>query len=118
MANEIRYYILNFFHVLCVITTISFVAWCIKEYTLDHDYSETKFATFHQTLDDIYPSLTICDEIPFRQAKVEAYFRNHPVLGKTFGKSEKSYEQAYGTRDSKILTSYQQFLRDIGYSIS
>ena len=110
MISTIRNDVLNFFHILCVITTIGLVAWCIHEYTLDHDYSETRFGNFHQTLDDIYPSLTICDEDPFLPAKHDVYLRNVPIIGKKFKQSENSFEEASGKWSSKILFSYNLFL--------
>ena len=65
MASEKFISSRNLFHVICLITTIIFVAWCFNEYFLDHDYSETRFAGFHETSEDIHPSLTICNSDPY-----------------------------------------------------
>ena len=88
--------ILKLFHVACVITTIALVGWCIKQYSLDYDYTETTFATFHQTEDDIYPSITICNMSPYLEEKVYEHFSNLPIEWKGGPKS--------------IHTSYKNFL--------
>ena len=62
------------------------VGWCIREYSLDHDYTETTFASFHETSDDIYPSVTICDMDPMMEEKYDAVFRKTPVIKKVYKK--------------------------------
>ena len=102
--------ILKLFHVFCILTTIAFVCWCINEYSLDHDYTETTFSTFHQTIDDIYPSITICNMNPFLERKIDSHFRNLPVIGEVYKLYEKSSASGLGEYTSKILHSYQFFL--------
>ena len=94
--------LLNLFHILCIFTTTGFVGWCIHEYLLDHDYTETTFATFHETSNDIYPSITICDMDPF----VEEKFDDHLKSMKEIGTMIKSSNDL-----SKFLLSYKLFLK-------
>ena len=91
---------LKLFHTICLLTTIAFVAWCISEYTLDNDYTQTKFATFHRTVEDIYPSVTICVQDPYVRDKYDSYLRSLPILGKAVD----------GSYQSKILNSYKLFI--------
>ena len=137
MATWIPKVFLNIFHVLCVITTIGFVGWCINEYSLDHDYSETTFATFHETLDDMYPSITVCVGKPVIGEKINLDLvkkLNLSIFAKTFESVGKSYEKQlnknfllkdvanaewentyhdwYNMMDnSQLFSSYMQFLR-------
>ena len=64
---------------VCVLTTGILVSWCIWEYSVDHDFTEMKFTKFHQNLDDIYPSITICDKKPFMKSKVLQLMTNLPI---------------------------------------
>ena len=99
--NSSRTCSLRFFHAICLFTTIAFVGWCINEYTLDNDYTQTKFATFHQTAEDIYPSITICIQDPYIKNKYDSHFRSLPIIG----------EAADGSlSESRILHSYKLFL--------
>ena len=96
MFNSIHSCASNSFHTICLFTAIIFVAWCINEYSLDNDYPVIKFATFHETSKDLYPSITICDHDPYIREKYEPYFKNLPIIGKA----------ADGSHQSKILGSY------------
>ena len=51
---------------LCVIITIVLTSMCIYQYQLDSDVTNIQLRKFHETDDDIYPSITLCDEDPFR----------------------------------------------------
>ena len=53
------------------------VFWCIFEYSLDRDFTEIKFRKFHETPDDIYPSLTICDNAPFESTPAKERYKSH-----------------------------------------
>ena len=99
MNSSSRTCSLRFFHAICLFTTIAFVAWCINEYSLDNDYTQTKFATFHQTAEDIYPSITVCIQDPYRRDKYKSYFRSLPIIGDTVDGSRES--------DEMILNSYK-----------
>ena len=101
MSSSSRTCSLRFFHAICLFTTIAFVAWCINEYSLDNDYTQSKFATFHETAEDIYPSITICIQDPYIKSKYNSYFRSLPIIG----------EAADGSlSESKILHSYKMFI--------
>ena len=62
------------FDIICCLAAIFAVCWCINEYSQDHDFAEIKFQKFQRTPDDIYPSITICDENPFVTKSFEEYF--------------------------------------------
>ena len=88
MVNEVPKSFLNLFHIFCLATTIGFIGWCISEYSLDHDYTETTFASFHETPDDIYPSVTICDMDPMMEEKYDVKFRKIPIIKEVYGKRQ------------------------------
>ena len=39
---------------------------CIYEFNLNNDIAQINYKTFHETPDDIYPSITLCVKMPFR----------------------------------------------------
>ena len=99
MAIGIPKIFVKVFHVFCVMTTVGFVGWCINEYSLDHDYTETTFATFHETLDDMYPSITLCDTQPVIGEKFNLDLvrkLNLSILAETFENVGKGYEKQLG----------------------
>ena len=53
------------YYVLCVFVAISLTSWCIHEYHLDKDISNIVLRKFHDTEDDIHPSITLCRKDPF-----------------------------------------------------
>ena len=65
------------FHVLCIFATVGLVSWCTYEYSLDHDFTEIKFRKFHESTDDIYPSITICDQAPFESTPAKERFKSY-----------------------------------------
>ena len=113
MVNEVPKSFLNLFHIFCLATTIGFVGWCIREYYLDHDYTETTFASFHETSDDIYPSVTICDMDPMMEEKYDAIFRKTPVIKKVYRKGQDidiNDSEAGATLASGTVAYYKDFL--------
>ena len=54
------------YHALCVVITIVLTSWCIYEYQLDGDVTNISLRKYHETNDDFYPSITLCDKDPFR----------------------------------------------------
>lgn len=116
MASDNRNYFLNLFHIVCVLTTIGFVGWCINEYSMDHDYTETTFASFQATPEDIYPSITICDMDPFVEDKYEEQLRSIPNIGNFF-EASKTLNDVFGIHQSKALFSYKLFLNGANESL-
>lgn len=53
---------------ICVFVTIILTSWCIYEYMLDPEVSNIMLRKFHETPDDIQPSITLCDKDPFKQS--------------------------------------------------
>jgi hypothetical protein len=66
----------NIFRGICVICTISLTCWCIFEYTLNDDLVQIFYKEFHETQEDIYPSVTFCLRNPFLQDKLIKYDPN------------------------------------------
>jgi hypothetical protein len=56
----------KFYHALCLLAAFILVSWCISEYRLDNDVTQIMLRRFHETVDDIHPSITLCDVDPFR----------------------------------------------------
>ena len=62
---------MRFHRIVCAFLAISLVLWCYSEYQKDHDVTEIMLRTFHETSDDILPSITICHKNPFGYHNVE-----------------------------------------------
>ena len=63
MAEYITY--TQTYYVLCAFVAIALTSWCIHEYHLDKDVSNIMLRKFHDTEDDIHPSITLCRKDPF-----------------------------------------------------
>ena len=59
------------YHILCVLTTVGILVWCLYMYDLDEDTSQVDFKRYHETEDDLYPSLTLCLKDPFDDSKLK-----------------------------------------------
>ena len=66
----------NLFWGICVLCTITLSSWCLFEYTLDEDLAQIAYKEFHQTQEDIYPSVTFCLRNPFLKNKLLTYDPN------------------------------------------
>ena len=53
------------FHFICLCGTISVVCYCFYQYTLDEDVSLIDFKIFHDNMDALYPTTTLCFYNPF-----------------------------------------------------
>ena len=67
------------YHIICLLVTIALVTWASYEYSLNEDETQIHINQFHQTAEDIYPSITICIDDPFIERKLKEI---HPVLTK------------------------------------
>ena len=54
-----------------MLIAVGFVFWCWLEHRTDHDVTEIMLRRFHETNDDIFPSITICDKDPFRYYRTD-----------------------------------------------
>ena len=68
MANE-THGIEKVFYVLCVLVAMALTCWCLYEYHLDRDVTDIMLHKFHDTSDDLLPSITLCDKDPFQAYK-------------------------------------------------
>ena len=64
------------FHMICLISAVVLVSWCIHQYRLDLDITEIKLRKYHDHSDDIHPSLTVCYKTPFLDRKFVKYNKN------------------------------------------
>ena len=62
---------MRFHRIVCALLAISLVLWCYSEYQKDHDVTEIMLRTFHESSDDILPSITICHKNPFGYHNVD-----------------------------------------------
>ena len=105
------------FHIICVLTTIGLVIWCIHEYRLDHDFTETKFKKFHETDEDMYPSFTICNSDPVdKKVSLQSlhYIRTLPITTKEISNEEffTFYNRVYA-----IWINFMYFIGGNSYSL-
>ena len=49
----------------CILMTIILISWCAYKYLLDDDVTLINFKPFHDTDNDIYPSVMLCFYNPF-----------------------------------------------------
>ena len=73
-------FIIRAYHIFCLIVAITLTSWCIYEYSMDRDVTEIRLRKFHETNNDIHPSITICSRSPFLKEKYRIYIKNHPQL--------------------------------------
>ena len=64
------------YRTLCLLATIVLVSWCIYEYSMDRDVTEIKLQQYHETSDDIYPSITICSTVVFLKEKYTKHIKS------------------------------------------
>ena len=58
--------IINFLcHAICIIVVIIYALSNIYSFLQNEDLCEISFKKFHNTEEDIYPSMTICQNTPF-----------------------------------------------------
>ena len=69
------------FHVLCILTTMSLVLWCIYEFSKNEDICEILFKRFHQDDESMYPDLTFCVADQLDQKKLKKYNENFTTKG-------------------------------------
>ena len=80
MENAKYKYIVRAYHISCLVVAISLTSWCIYEYSKDRDVTEIRLRKFHETKEDIHPSITICSLNPFWEEKYRIYIKNHPAF--------------------------------------
>ena len=61
------------FKLLCLAATIGTVSWCIYLYLLDEDVTLVDFKNFHDSILDIYPTISICLTVPYNETKLQKY---------------------------------------------
>ena len=61
------------YHIACLCVALSLIMWCIYEYSLDNDVTEIQTRNYHDSPDDIYPSLTVCYKNPYKQDRAWKY---------------------------------------------
>ena len=70
------------YHGFCIIIAIGLTAYCLNQYILDPDVSSITLRKFHESPDDIYPSITLCDKDPFNIGTlvVELAYKQENIL--------------------------------------
>ena len=69
------------FRYICLICAISLTIVCIVQFALNKDVAEIKFREYHNTKDDLYPSITFCHLNPFILDKLQRYGKNLTISG-------------------------------------
>ena len=69
------------FRYICLICAISLTVLCIVQFALNKDVAEIKFREYHDTKDDLYPSITFCHLKPFILDKLQRYSKNLTISG-------------------------------------
>ena len=63
------------FIIFCTSATILMTSWCIYKYLLDRDVTIVTYKRLHESIDDIYPSISLC----FYQPYVENHFQRYGI---------------------------------------
>ena len=79
MAELTHVYFSRFYHGICIGSAIILVCWCVREFRYDRDVTDVKFNEFHKTLNDVYPSMTFCLNLPFIFEKLAKYDKDLTV---------------------------------------
>ena len=58
------------FAVTCNILAVGLTGWCFHKYQADEDVSHVNYRRFHDDIDSIYPSLTLCFNNPYLKEKL------------------------------------------------
>ena len=102
------------FRYICLICAISLTVLCIVQFTLNKDVAEIKFREYHNTKDDLYPSITFCHLKPFILEKLQRYRWNL-----TIGGYKKYLAGNYKIEGELFEPDYQnsdrEFLNEIDY---
>ena len=70
IMEDVKYkYIVRTYHIFCLVVAITLTSWCIYEYSMDRDVTEIRLRKFHETKEDVHPSITICSLNPFWEEK-------------------------------------------------
>ena len=104
-------YIVRTYHIFCLVVAITLTSWCIYEYSMDRDVTEIRLRKFHETKEDIHPSITICSLNPFWEEKYRTYIKNHPA----FNAVSDSQADAVITDYKNLLHSEKNWLHNIAY---
>ena len=98
---------------LCILVTIALTSWCVYEYHLDKDVTNIVLRKFHESDDDIHPSITLCHKDPFE------YYKKLTVIDPDERKANEIFLRyssfILGYEYSKEYTSNTQELNDIDY---
>ena len=63
------------FIIVCSSATLFLTTWCIYKYHLDLDVTIVSYKRLHESIDDIYPSISLC----FYQPYVENHFQRYGI---------------------------------------
>ena len=77
------------------------IYWCY-EFSLDEDLSVVRYKKFHETTDDVYPTVSLCFRNPFMQKRLEEYGTNQSsysayLAGEIFSTELSSINYSYVT---------------------
>ena len=68
------------FNFLCIVAAVVLTSYCIYIYWLDEDLVQIYFKEYHETPDDIYPSLTYCLHDQLIEDRLKSYDKNLSIL--------------------------------------
>ena len=71
MTGMNRQHITTLFHAVCLFAAIWMTCVQIYEHLLDNDTSKVDFKTFHDSEEDLYPSISFCFDNPFDPSKID-----------------------------------------------
>lgn len=110
MTARSKWFFNTAFYYICLICTIVFTGQCIWQFSLDKDLAEIEFREFHQTPNDLYPSMTFCHTNPFIKDKL--YNQGTNLTTDEYRK----YLAGVQPRGWEMLTDFdKQLVREIDY---
>ena len=71
MSNKFSILLKYSHYLFCFISTISLSTWCVYQYVLDEDLTQTNFKRFHRGKEDVYPSVSLCFMNPYLSEEFE-----------------------------------------------
>ena len=108
MSNSKDKCTLKLYRGLCLLTAIILVSWCIYEYSLDRDVTEIKLQKFHESEDDLYPSITICNKSPFYRIKYLNHIKNTSII---------SLQDPNSIEEPGIIKAFNNFINGDGQAL-
>ena len=101
--NKEKFFVFSF-GALCTFGAICLSSYWIYKYWLDEEVSVVHYTKFHESTDNVFPTLSLCVTDPFVENRLSEYGSNQTsysafLAGKVFSKELMSINYSYVTTD-------------------